>query len=371
MSKLKCSKCDVDLLDEGIKCGSLCGRALNRICLGLSEEIAKDLKSVKPKVFFHCTECSTYSHKKLFDKVSELVSVVDLLQKRIDELNTEIKEKNAVAPKCTSKTAECSDRHSNAFVKPNIIHSREKTVERKHVASNTIASKASVAETTVNVTGVDDALTILTAQVEVPYDVDAAAGAADSKIESKKKRQNKQKQDAKSVGMNTNATGSVVSVGVGVGVAPDDIASSSNSFHHEWRRVSRKGDRKPNALRVIGDAVVEDIEVIPSVNRRWLHISKFAVSTTADTVQKYVASKLECLQEDIVCFKLIKTSADVSKLSFVNFKVGIPLTLLEHALVASKWPKNVVVREFRPLRKNYQVASDPQTVQATSNQNLM
>lgn len=51
-------------------------------------------------------------------------------------------------------------------------------------------------------------------------------------------------------------------------------------------------------------------------------------------------------KDDFKCFKLVKKDCDVSKLSYISFKIDIKAEFFEYLVNPNLWPKHVSVREF-------------------------
>ena len=78
--------------------------------------------------------------------------------------------------------------------------------------------------------------------------------------------------------------------------------------------------------------------------RFWLFFTNISPDVTPDDMANLVKSKLNT--NDIHVRRLTKYDADLSRQTFVSFKVGIPSTLKNVALSQNTWPAEVAFREF-------------------------
>ncbi|KAL9702724.1 hypothetical protein quinque_006242 [Culex quinquefasciatus] len=95
-------------------------------------------------------------------------------------------------------------------------------------------------------------------------------------------------------------------------------------------------------------------------SRFWLYMRGFRPNITPERVSEWVQSKLGT--SDIKVRKLVPKGRDVSELSFVSFKVGLPVDLKDAALCKDTWPSLILCREFEDY--NSQSGFDPDRPQA-------
>lgn len=70
--------------------------------------------------------------------------------------------------------------------------------------------------------------------------------------------------------------------------------------------------------------------------------------TTVDEMINFVLSNTELNEKDqFECHKLVKKEADISKLSFVSFKISVNNEHFDMLMDPDTWPRSVSVREFR------------------------
>lgn len=78
--------------------------------------------------------------------------------------------------------------------------------------------------------------------------------------------------------------------------------------------------------------------------RFWLYLSKVSRRVTVDQITKLATDRLGVT--DIKVTRLVAKGRDVSRMSFISFRVGMNMNLKERALSPSTWPDGLVVREF-------------------------
>ena len=83
----------------------------------------------------------------------------------------------------------------------------------------------------------------------------------------------------------------------------------------------------------------------------WLYLSGFHPMVTDDDVKSIVSQCLDAADVSNVT-RLVAKGTDVSKMSFVSFKVGLDPALKPLALNAENWPAGLLFREFLDQSKN-------------------
>lgn len=76
----------------------------------------------------------------------------------------------------------------------------------------------------------------------------------------------------------------------------------------------------------------------------WLYLSRAARNVTVEQVTTLATSRLGTSNVEVYC--LVAKGRDISRLSFISFKIGMDQQLKEKALSLSTWPAGLVVREF-------------------------
>ncbi|XP_067644825.1 uncharacterized protein [Eurosta solidaginis] len=100
----------------------------------------------------------------------------------------------------------------------------------------------------------------------------------------------------------------------------------------------------------IGSSSSNELRAV--VRRKWLHISPFSTSATADQVKKYIARHTGMEENSIICSSLSKKGVDPSSLRHLNFKLGVNANSYAMLLRSELWPANIVVRSFKFKPKN-------------------
>lgn len=98
------------------------------------------------------------------------------------------------------------------------------------------------------------------------------------------------------------------------------------------------------------------VNLVPAPNRRmWLFISRLATDSTDEAVHSMVT---DCLgSNDVEVRRLVRDNIDVSTLSFLSFKVGVPADLKDKALDPRTWPRGLLFREFVFRPRTYDAVS--------------
>lgn len=84
-----------------------------------------------------------------------------------------------------------------------------------------------------------------------------------------------------------------------------------------------------------------------SIFDKEIWVSGLHPSVTSDDVSNYIVNNTNVTNnDDFKCTILVKKDCDMSKLSFVSFKVDVKTEHFDYFLTPSIWPKSVRVREF-------------------------
>lgn len=81
-----------------------------------------------------------------------------------------------------------------------------------------------------------------------------------------------------------------------------------------------------------------------AAQRKWIYVANLKNTTNADDLIAYVAAKIEC--QDVVAKHLHRSGTDLSTLSSVKFKIGVPEKFFSVTLSPSFWPSHAIVKEF-------------------------
>lgn len=130
-----------------------------------------------------------------------------------------------------------------------------------------------------------------------------------------------------------------------------------------WPRLSvkrRRDERQPLTLAApecgtkeinLSDLSVPSILPAAAPKKFWLYLSGINPLATNSDVQKIVCRCLDVAESSEV-IRLVPKDKDVTKLSFVSYKVGLDPALKTLALDPSSWPAGLFFREFIDHSKN-------------------
>lgn len=157
--------------------------------------------------------------------------------------------------------------------------------------------------------------------------------------------------------------------------ALNDNVNTGESRNTEWVTIRKKTKEranitikkkpKQNKRNVFG--VNPECNAFDVVHRmKYLHVSKFKVTTEPEAIIKYVSDELKVDPKLLTCVRLIKRDADVTKLHFVNFKLGVPEPLYLRVFNKDIWPLSIKLTRFISKPKNLHRLDD---VNHTEDQN--
>lgn len=137
--------------------------------------------------------------------------------------------------------------------------------------------------------------------------------------------------------------------------------NSNNSVNSYANAIVSEMD----SLQIVGDTygVAEPdpfiVPVVPSEKLNYLYISHLSPSTSTDNVTSFLNKKLE-LEDNLKLISirsLVAKDKNLSELSFISFKIGLPPTLYNKVLCGSFWPAGVLVRPFVDKRRSKNLAN--------------
>lgn len=109
----------------------------------------------------------------------------------------------------------------------------------------------------------------------------------------------------------------------------------------------------------IADLVVPEAAEQDSA-KFWLYLSGILPEVPESKVVELVESQLKT--KNLQVTKLIPRGKDIRTLTFVSYKIGVPLELKSTALASETWPRGIRFREFEDSRSNKQFFWRPATV---------
>ena len=116
--------------------------------------------------------------------------------------------------------------------------------------------------------------------------------------------------------------------------------------------VRKSADRGTNSID-FSDLSITSIIPAPPPVRWWLYLSGFLPTITDADVKKIVSRCLDLGDDNTIeVIRLVAKGTDVSKLTFVSFKIGVDPCFKQQALLASSWPAGILFREFIDMSKN-------------------
>lgn len=273
---------------EGVKCTSLCGRIFHSNCTDLPAECLKLLINT-PNLLWQCNSCVVMT--------SDAQNKIDLLSRQMREVQSKCIQLEQFISEVKSSNLQV---HNKNLTKPNAQTSTSITTPKTLLPAN-----AAQLHTSSPTASEDNACENFVDAIDIP-NIETESREQDWVTVRRKETKKKQKH-------NTNIR------------------------------------KKPK--RVVGIAPVSDaFEVVHTM--KYLHISKFNVSTEPVAVLKFVAEGLGVQPNIFKCTKLTKRDADLSKLSFVNFKLGVPSPLYEKVYNKTMWPMSIKIKPFINKSKN-------------------
>lgn len=122
--------------------------------------------------------------------------------------------------------------------------------------------------------------------------------------------------------------------------APSEVRS--NMCDNDWINVRRR--KRRNRVIAVGENESTDLGVV--LKKKYVHISSFQTSVTAEQIISYIEKNTEIGKHHIECTLLVKKDVDVKSLKHVNFKVGVSPCFYADLTKPSLWPTDINVRPF-------------------------
>lgn len=118
-----------------------------------------------------------------------------------------------------------------------------------------------------------------------------------------------------------------------------ELVRSNNAGNSEWTEVNyRKSKRKTSRTILIGNFTGESsVQGIEKV--KYLHVSNLRPDTTAEELMSFLTKQFS---SNIKCEPIKSRFPE----SYSSFKVGIPISEYEKALLPSNWPNHASVHNF-------------------------
>lgn len=127
--------------------------------------------------------------------------------------------------------------------------------------------------------------------------------------------------------------------------AVSEVASNMYETDNQTSGFTKVRRRKrKNRVLAVGDNNTNELDVV--VNKKYVHVSSFKPSVTADKMIEYICKSSTIEKHHIECTRLTKKDVDVNTLKHVNFKLGVSPNFYEDIIKPSLWPKNIKIRPF-------------------------
>ncbi|XP_062556688.1 uncharacterized protein LOC134221507 [Armigeres subalbatus] len=131
------------------------------------------------------------------------------------------------------------------------------------------------------------------------------------------------------------------------------------------RKRDNDGKNEPTPKRMVRNQLRRGTDIsaqssaigVQDLNRFWLYVSDISAETPDDLVTELIQQRLG--STDLKIVKLVPRGKDVRFLSFVSFKVGMPMHLKQKALTDSTWPSEISFREFEEKTNSRRVFWKP------------
>lgn len=109
--------------------------------------------------------------------------------------------------------------------------------------------------------------------------------------------------------------------------------------------TKERGAQRNNPPLIAGTASGISVKTVPEPERRlWLYLSRLSPDTVDEQVSDMVCQCLDI--SDVTVRRLLSKDRDIASVTFLSYKVGIPLSLRKRALDPSTWPNGLLFREF-------------------------
>lgn len=330
----ECNCCKRTIVKHSVKC-SVCNKFYHPGCAIKTKRCCEE--EISTTSDFNSGDISPLS-----DSVNKIITSestqVELLMKIIFELegkNTILAENNSLLKyKISSLESELTSKNSEIYQLNKKIGKQINTVNKKsNIVPTYDRSGRSEAARNSTVNTVTDTPNC-SIEAEVPNIVltEASTSTAPTKLSAKETY-------AQAVGTKTTVEKSNASL---CEVKERKSVSSNQKHGQEWSVVSHKRTTRKRKALVIGsfsgDSTVEGIDKFKA-----LHVSNLKPETSVENLQNFLKKNFTNIQ----CEKLISKYPE----SYSSFKVLVPESEYEKALVGSIWPNKASVRRFFQPRK--------------------
>lgn len=136
---------------------------------------------------------------------------------------------------------------------------------------------------------------------------------------------------------------------------PSVISKPTTNHNSHNSAIAERGKNK-----IIDTSDLSVPSIIPNipVQKFWLYLSGLNPLVTDDDVRKIISRCIETT-EPVDIIRLVPKEKDISRCTFISFKIGLNPALKQHALNPQCWPDGIMFREFVEFSKNSSVWRDP------------
>ncbi|XP_053968844.1 uncharacterized protein LOC128870270 [Anastrepha ludens] len=127
--------------------------------------------------------------------------------------------------------------------------------------------------------------------------------------------------------------------------AADASASAATSANSASAHSNKPKVKALTRRIAVGSSSNDELNIAHRM--KWLHLSSFKPSVTANNIIAYVSKHSSISSEMISCYSLVKKDVAVDSLKRVNFKLGVFSNHYDSLLNSELWPAGVKVRPFK------------------------
>lgn len=310
-----CSKCFNNIQKKCEIICEICQCKFHKICAKIENENAFNSLLDYENIVFNCDNC-LHSSRDLIKKISLLTYEIQHLKALFAQLfdnasnnnNKNNNQRSLPVLNADLNSNVCSSNGTQATTTISFGDSNTNSFFKKNATGNIVSS---VNNSELPTTSKKAFLSVDTAAVNTTADID----------------QN-----------------NVANVDVLNGDVALDVQGTSN-----WTNVTNRRKKPKKNKFIVGDSNNAELEV--AVRTKWVHLSSFKPTVSAEDITNYVSKHLDVDKSLISCYKLVKKDASLETLRYVNFKLGVPSAFYNTLLEPKLWTCDVKVRPFQFFHK--------------------
>lgn len=151
-------------------------------------------------------------------------------------------------------------------------------------------------------------------------------------------------------------------------------AMSANALVAQTTAPTFRSNDHLKTVDIIGtDLSTSVLKSVPVAQDKFIYVGGLDPVTTKEEVIDYVMGKLNTSSPaDVSCRTLVPIDKDITRLTFISFKVGVPGARFEELMKPEMWPKGVKVHEFvqkPPRQRNLPTVRPPRLQQQQHSKN--